>query len=59
MSDLDELEEELTRWRWCRACDVKWWGDPECWVCEKPTGPMYPFASARIVAGRTPEGDDD
>lgn len=23
-------------WRHCRACDVKWYGPVECWVCEQP-----------------------
>lgn len=20
-------------YRWCKACDVKWWGGPDCWNC--------------------------
>lgn len=26
-------------WRWCRGCDVKWWGDEVCWCCEQPVTP--------------------
>lgn len=29
-------------WRWCRACDVKWWGDLVCWYCEQPITPAAP-----------------
>lgn len=33
----DELaaarEASSDRARWCRACDVKWRGGPQCWCC--------------------------
>lgn len=28
-------------WRWCRKCDVKWWGDPPCWFCGVETSPQF------------------
>lgn len=31
-----DLLPPAVRWRWCRACEVKWHGEPECWCCGKP-----------------------
>jgi hypothetical protein len=33
---------EASKWRWCRACDVLWYGrDATCWVCAAATEPGY------------------
>jgi hypothetical protein len=31
--DLAEPVPGVSRFRWCRRCDVKWYGLPACWCC--------------------------
>lgn len=43
-------------WRWCRECDVKWWGDVVCWCCEKPLTLTTPAAPPPGGYRRWPSG---
>lgn len=42
-------------WRWCRGCDVKWWGDEVCWYCDQTVTDSSPVI-APPGASRWPAG---
>ena len=51
------VEDHKDHWRWCRRCDVKWWGRGMCWSCGTSVngafaslgGPSYDRSEQRWV----------